>query len=141
MSNSKIKPSPIISIMSISSLKFQNIQIKRIIRAFLSVYREVFLACPTPLMFANIAYHVWATSFFFYFYITIFAGTYIFSKGLCPIFIVFWNFLLTSFIKMWMMKTIETENFLASFTYYIIIANFNWWFLKISFTIWCRTTF
>jgi hypothetical protein len=56
-----------IKINVLAPLKFQNFEIEMIIRARFCVNGKVFLADPTPLMFANLAYHVRATALFLYF--------------------------------------------------------------------------
>jgi hypothetical protein len=61
------------------------------------MYREIFLADPTPFMFAYLAYHVRTTAFFLNLYTAILALPHILRVRVRPFIIAFINFLFTGF--------------------------------------------
>jgi len=66
-----------IKIYVLAPLKLQNLKIEMIVRARFIVNGKIFFADPTPLVFANLAYHVRATAFFFYFDSTVYTLSHI----------------------------------------------------------------
>jgi len=100
-------------IVCLDALELQNVQIGLEVGAVGRVHREVFFADPAPLMLADFAYHVRATSIFFNSNAASFANTYIRIRS-GPLFIVFVYLLLASFLFVRWMKTLEAVSLVAN---------------------------
>lgn len=64
------------------------------------MHREVLFADPAPLVLAQLAYHMRASTFLLYFNVTILASAHYLCIGFCPLLIAFIDLIIASLPRM-----------------------------------------